>query len=459
VSQLARIQELLPPPYAVEADSVLAAFLDRFALEMESFSEDLDRMRQSHWIGTAYRFADAVKLGALAGVPPLPWEALQTYRARLLDLIAARLAGALSPGAIRRFVHDYLVHCEDLEVLGCSLVHPPLPAEKLADLTVDEAFGALQDAPRFQPLALVENPPRRRRSDALQAVAGRVPYLYRWRETNRGLDETVPTFYVSGLSGKRTAVPVLVNRSTGELLGWAGTVPYGRILRLRPGAAADPGAAGAAGGAGAAVLAAADLDGDDVSGRLFGKRGFALGVPFAKAELDPQPRMPRLARGANDWIFLALGLYDVRGLDHFFSAIADEALYEAVYDQTAFDHSLFPSGPVAQLEMEWTETEPAAFAVRVPRAVALEPPERVTAAGRPYEQVADGLIAAVAELHAAGVRAEVQFMPFAEAQPQAIRFRSGWQVIDPEPGPAGVSDRLTFGSRFGETPLGEGRLG
>jgi len=436
MKHLERLLDLLPGAYAVAGDAVLTSLLDVVALELETFQEDLDLMRQCHWIRSVYRLADAEKLAALVGIQRLPWEALEMFRERILALVAARLQGALGPVEIKRFVFEYIRKSED--VLGCTFV------PGLRKLDFAHAFPTEDEPPRFGVLELRENPRRVRASGALQARSGRVPYLHRWSESNRGLDETVATFRVSGLPGGRTSVPVLVNETTGDLIGYAGRIPFGRTLVLQAGDSA-----------GRPVRAT--LDGADVTGRVFGMEGFTLGVPFTPAQLDTQPRLPRLARGANEWIFLCLGLYDLRGLNNFFFAMAGRGLYEAVFDRTFFDQALFPSGPVATLEMDWIETTPACFEVHVPRWIVSEPLDGVaSSAPRPYEQVAAGLVDTIRQLHAAGVRAEVQFEPFVERQPQQVRVSLPWKMLERETGPSGTVE-LTLGGRFGESPLGGAR--
>jgi hypothetical protein len=431
-----RLLDLLPGPYAVADDAVLTTLLDVVALELETFQEDLDRMRQSHWIRTVYRLADAEKLAALMGIARLPWEALPMFRERVLALVTARLQGALGPLEIKRFVFEYIRKSE--AVLGCTLV------PGLRKLDVGSAFRTAEGPPGPGLLELRENPPRPRASPALLARAGRVPYLHRWAETNRGLDETVATVRVSGRPGGHTSVPVLVNETTGDLIGYADRIPFGRTLALQPGD-----------GAGRPVRAT--LDGADVTEHVFSMEGFTLGVPFTPAQLHPVPQLPRLARGDNAWIFLCLGLYDIRGLNHVFFAMAGRGLYEGVFDRTVFDQALFPSGPVATLELDWIETTPASFEVRVPRSIVMEPSDvAVATTPRPWEQVAAGLVDSIRQLHAAGVRAEVQFQPFVERQPQQVRVSLPWKVLEREAAPSG-RDELTLGGRFGESTLGGAR--
>lgn len=439
MSALGRILDLLPAPYTAAPDSVLAQLLNAFALEIDVLQEDVDRLRQTHWVETIYRLEDLEKLAALVGVGRLPWETLATFRARLLPLVAARLDGAVTPGHVKAFVRDYLLRAE--QATGATFV------PGLRSLGPDEAYDPPPDRPRFRPLRLVEHPPRRRRSSPLLQVGGRVPYLFRWTERNAGLDETTAALAVTGLSGGRTSVPIVVNLTTGDLIGYADRLAVGRTVLIEP-----------AGGGGDPRAARATIDGADVTPKLFSLGDVRLGVPFEREAHDPTPRLPRLARGDNDWIFLAVGLYDVRGLDRFFLALADAALREGVFDATFFDDAIFPSGPVAKLEMAWTEVEPASFEVHVPRHLVVEPADGAAGGDRPHRQVGDALAGGVQEIRAGGVRAAVRFAPFVEVQPQRVRARVPWLVLDPERGSPGERDGVSVGARFGESGLGAGRL-
>src|SRR4029078_12462161 len=120
MNHLDPMRDLLPRAYSIAGDSILTALLEIVALEMEIFQEDLDRVRQSHWIRSVYRLADAEKLGALLGIKRLAWETLPVFRERLLALVVARLQGALGPNEYKEFVYDYLSGCE--RVLDCMFV-------------------------------------------------------------------------------------------------------------------------------------------------------------------------------------------------------------------------------------------------------------------------------------------------------------------------------------------------
>lgn len=440
MSVLDRILDVLPPPYAVAGDGVINALLDDLALELDLVQEDLDRMRRSHWVSFVYRFADLERIADLVAIDPIPGETLDNFRVRLLALVAARLHGAVGPAEIRAFVEDYLRGAE--RALDATFV------PGLARYDADAAFQTDPAHPRYRPLALVENPLRERSSATLEALGGRVPYLFRWEDHNRGLRESVARAAITGLSGGRTAVPLLVNATTGDLIGYAGVLGTGRRLELLP-ADDAPGTR----------RAVALLDGRDVSDRIFSISGFALGDDLATAGRDPQPLLPRMAGRANAWTYLSAGLFDVRGLDHVFFATADEQLREGVYDETRFDHAVLRSGQGATLELSWTEVEPASFQVRVPRYIVIVAPEVAAAQSEPaHELVATALRSAIADIHAAGVRAQVVFDPFRETQPQRARATLPWVVVEPETGPVGERQSLSLGGAFGETGLDTSRF-
>lgn len=436
MSVAGRLRDLLPPPLTSAPDSVLLRLLDVVALEAEAAYEDLDRVRQTHWIRTTRRVEEAEKFGALLDIPRLPGEGLELYRERLLAMAVARLRGATGPREIRQFVFDYLNAAE--KALDTTLV------AGLHGTPVEQAFNDAPGRPAFRPLRLEENPARRRVSPVLATRSNLVPYLLRWTETNRGLDEAVVDLDLRGMFGGRTAVPVVVNLTTGDLLGYRDVLRFGQRLRIR------------VSGASGSRAAVAVLNGHDVTDRLFSASAFAPGVPLADGQLDDTPQVPRLARGANEWIYLQLAHFDLKGLDRVFLSMPGAALREGVFDETAFDDALFPSGALAWLSIAWNETEPAAFDVRVPRGVAIERTD-AGAPEAPHVVVERGMADSVRRLHAAGVRAGVGFEPFTDRQPMHEAFDRPFRVFDPERGPAGVDAGATLGGRFGETRLGQSR--
>jgi hypothetical protein len=89
----------------------------------------------------------------------------------------------------------------------------------------------------------------------------------------------------------------------------------------------------------------------------------------------------------------------------------------------------------------------------------VEPLELVVAStSRTYEQLEEGLRDAIGQLHAAGVRADVRFVPFVETQEQRVKVTLPWKVIDREIGPSGGIEGVDLGGRFGESSLGGSRF-
>lgn len=437
--------DLLPPPWTQHPSAVVTALLNVGALELEAGQEDVDRLRRSHGFATAYRLGDLAKLVALLGVAPLPWEDdLDLLRPRARALIDARLAGAVGKREIAQFVVDYLARVA--AAIDVTLVRGLPPLRSWADAYPPATFepghdGVDDDGP--QPLRFVEWPRRTRRSQQL----GPVPYLYRWTERNGGVFAATPRFEIVGRPGGITAVPIVANLSAGALIGWRGVVGAGRRLVIRP----------ADGGGGAAV---AELDDErsgrrDVTDRLFSVSSFTPGVPFAPADVDDAPRLFELAQGDNDLRYLNAALYDVDGIGHVGLALAPDDLREGAFDQTAFDRSLFPAGPVAALAMTWVERVPATFRVGVRRDVVVHQRAADTAIAA---EVADALARGLDELRAAGVVAELELRGLREEQRQVVRVALPWVTLPPELGPSGDRERVAVSARFGDSPLGDSRF-
>ena len=415
MTSLDRMQDLLPLPYSVAGDALLTAVLNTCALQVEALEEDIDRMRRSHWIEQAWRDSDLDRLAALVSIRRFPSEPPLLFRNRIVALVRARLRGAVSPVDIRQFVFEYIDALE--RELESKFIHGGATLDKVQ---------------------IVENPPRMRRSKTLRDRAGRVSQLFRWRETNGGLDPAPTAIRISGVTGG-TANPVITNLTTKELIGYRGFLRVGQAVVIEGGKAT--------------------LDGRDVSDRLFGLANFSLGSPNGPFDFANHPS-PSLQRGDNDLFFAALGIWDERALDRVAFYPDDPEMREAAFDRTTFDHAIFPAGPMAQLELSWVEHEPASFEVHLPRTVVIEPTalrqefRAANLARPPYDEIADDLAATLPQLRAAGVAAELRLDGFTETQHHFDRLVPGWVVIEPEDGPAGTNDRVGTGGRFDETALG-----
>jgi hypothetical protein len=440
VTPAATMLRSLPRPYAVAPSSVVAQLLDVLSLELEIATEDIGRMRLTHWVEQAYTRGDVARLADLVGIDPLPWEPIDMFRARLIPLVAGRLRGSVGPQQIMRFVFEYLRSAEaalsrPAERLGAVLV----PGLK----TIDDpaaAFREQPDQPRYRPLRLVENPLRHRRSLGLAQTGGRVGHVQHWHDRNEGLFNATPVIRLIGGSSGRTSVPIVVNLTSSEWIGYRGVVPVGRRLDIR----------GDAGGR----RATATLEGIDVSDRLMSSRAFAPAQTLHPEELDAEPRVPLVRRGDNEWMYLSAGLFGVRGVDRTFLAFADAMMREASFDASAFDRAIFPVGPVVTIEMTWVEREPASFEVHVPRGITVEPAGRNALAG----SVATALAKTISELRAAGVAAALVLAPFVEVQGHRPSVDLPWMVLPVEAAPAGTTAGFTVGGRFDETAFGGTRF-
>jgi len=459
VSTLDRMLDALPPIYAVDEGSVLRELLGALALELEAYAEDLDRLRRTHWFTEAYRVEDLAKIAALVGVARRSWEPLEMFRERVRAVVDARLAGSVGPHAVRTYVYEAVRGAE--EGLDATLV-PGLRRRAVAtpgDRTgvranpqaLEAAFRADASKPAWRPLQLIENPERVARSASLAARRGLVPYLHRWTDVNHGLADAPVTVSVTGRSGGLTATPVLANLTTGQAIVYVGVLRVGQELTFAP--APDAGPDGR--------VALAQIDGHAVTDRVFSISGFALGAPFSRFDGDdPGPLLPVQQRGSNEWAYLSAGLYDVRGLDATYFQLADDTLREGAFDTTSFDEALFVSPVAARLEVRWTEREPAAFTVVVPRGIVAHPAGSNTASddGQLVDQIGDGLAADLDGLRAAGVRSHLDLRAFVETQEERCSVSLPWVVVPAERGPAGESIRVGTGGRFSDSRFGGSRF-
>lgn len=446
MTALERMTSVLPMPYSSDRDALVTRVLDVCAVEVEAAAEDIERMRRSHWIERTYRGVDVDKLAALVDVNRFAGEPTPIFLQRLAILVAARLHGAVGPRQLRKFVYDYVVAMERL--LECTLV------PGVRELPNEKAWNAIATRPLFRPLQFVENPIRVRRSRTLADRGGRVTHLCRWTETNHGLDDAPVVYRITGIGRGVTAMPSILNLTTRELIGYRGAIRPGRTLVIRAvntGTDEKP-----------VWGARATMEGRDVSARLYSIQPFTFSEPYTIETLAPVG--PRLQRGANELTYLAPAMLDQPALDHVSLMVDDSRLREAVLDQSTFDHALLPTDVAAHVEMSWSETEPAAFEVRIPRGVVLESALmnrelRVAGMSRtPREEVADDLRDMLPQLRAAGVRAAVLFDPFRDTQPQFDRFTEPGRVyLDSETAPTG-RDRFGMGARFDQTPLQLARL-
>jgi hypothetical protein len=395
----------LPPVYDIRPGALLNDFLAVFALALTAFDEDMDRVQRSHWVDTALDLEDLTRIGALFGVTPAGWEGLELYRERLKAMIAGRLKGAVTADVIEYVLLRILLGVR--AELGDEYIDLPTTVE-LGDRILERSVLASQSRGSF-----IEFPPRGMRSAELAGAGALRQPLARMSLVNKGMEPTALLGRIRGVQGLKTAVPTLVNLTTGAILLYADLLECGQMLEL------------GVDGAGRLTGWVGDRN---VSDKLWTGEGFAPGARFAPVRPDPEPRPIFLARGANDLWFFPLALYDARGLGSAVFANPQPDLAQgrfggsATGDGTRYDRSLFHQDHAVSLDLWWEERAPAAFRVDIPAGVVLRPQSRP---GRDAETERAQLFAllqdTVDDLRAAGVDGRVAPLPLREEQRLASR--------------------------------------
>jgi hypothetical protein len=436
MTRLAPMLQRLPPPLRADGKGLLATFLAVPDAEMARYDEDMDRVRRSHFVETAFDREDVAKLAALFDMAPADWEPTALFRIRLVRTIAARLKGAVARAPLDELMAALLDAAQ--QALGTRYgALTPGPGGRLFR---DPAAAPRQGAPVFR-----EFPSRPARDQALAARGGLVRPLERVTLTNRGLFATPLEGVVRGLRGGRTAVPLLANLRTGRVVVYRGQVPCGAELRL--------------GVAGAAMTAT--LNERDMSDRLMTATGFAPGAALPlPPEAVPQPIV--LEPGANEIWFLPLALYGERILDR--GAVAMPGLEVRLgafggpeAPGTDFDNSLFEEPPSAALDLFWQEAAPASFRFEVAAGMvrhdASETGDRLAERAALHRTMQDTLRL----LRAAGTDGQVRFAALTETQDQRDRGRAINPRLPPDSQPS--DDRLAgVTAIFDETAHEGGRF-
>jgi len=409
--RLDHMLDRLPPVYDVREGSLLQRFLAVIALMLAAVDEDMDRVQRSHWVDTAFDLADLAKLGAMFDVQPAAWEGIDLYRERLKAMIAARFSGAVTADVIEQVV---------LRIL--TSVRTELGDEYIA-LPATEALGdrwmAREPAQSSARGRFIEFPERQMRAPGLSGSAALQQPLGRFELNNLGLDPVPLQGRVRGVAGMKTAVPVLVNLTTGGILLYADMLECGEMLAL---------------GVDGDGLLTARIGDRDVRHKLWTGEGFVPGATFAPVQPDPDVRPLMLARGRNDLWFFPLGLYDTRGLDSAVFASPRDDVRQGRYGGTdntgtRFDRSLFTQTPAVSLDLWWQERMPAAFRIEVAAGVVRR---QRTGPGRDPETQRAQLFAllqdTVSALRAAGVDGRVVPLPLQDEQ----RLTSRATVVRPQ---------------------------
>jgi len=429
-SRLEAMLERLPPPLAIDPGSVIGDLLAVVDIALACDEEDVDRIQRSHWLDQAFDVVDLGRLGALFGIPPAPWEPLAMFRARLRAEVGALLSGSVSVAQLDRAVERIMEGAR--QALGLR-------------------FNATADIAEF--------PPATRRSPDLLARHGLVRTHDRFVLTNRGLDPAPAQVALFGVAGGGTAQPVVVNRTTGQASGWRGVVPAGRVLRLR---SRGPG-----------QTVTADLDGQDVTARVWSTAAFG---PGAVVEDDPA-RPLVLVRNDNVLAVETLARYDDPGLDHAAYGVAGPALAQGRFGTaggqgddgnggeggdaagTPFDDSVFVTGPVAAVDVWWTERQPAVFDVVVPWGAVARVARRRPEPEEDRRRVLELLASQVDRLRAAAVVGRVRDQRLTETHPAATdRLAVLAPVATTEVASAGQDRLAATSGQFDVTPRDQARF-
>ena len=441
MSRLDAMLDRLPPPLRIDADGLIGRVLGTGAAQFACIDEEMERIRRSHFLETAFDLVDIAKLGALFDLRPAPWEPADLFRIRLRATIAARLAGAVTRDAMEPVLVALLDGAQ--QALGSR--YAALAPGARGRVFRDPDTAARPGAPVFR-----EFPPRPRREPALVAQGGRLRPLDRASLTHRGLGAAPLQAVLRGRIGGRTAVPLLAHLGTGRVVVFRGLVPAGVELRLE--ATAD--------------RLTATLDGREASDRLITASGFAPGAALP-LPADPAPLPILLQPGSNDIWFLPLALYGERILDRGALAMPGLELRHGQFGApdapgSNFDDSLFEQAPSVSLDLFWEERMPASFRFEVPAGTVRHDtavPGDTQGGDRDAQRIAvlDVLNETISLLRAAGVDGRVALAPLAETQRQRDRGRVVNPYLPPDSQPtaarlAGVTalfdETATEGARF-----------
>lgn len=418
----------LPDIYQVGDRTLLLKVLQSFATEMDGIESSLFEVMKAHWVDHADELGDLVLLGALFDIRRREGEELEPYRQRLKQTVAAYLAGVGTVQVIR-------------------------------DITA-ATLGIPQDAEAYDLIQIVENPPR-----LLTSGWREVALMSEWQVTVEGFEdldeegnpkEIKPSVLIAGI-GYRTVNPIVVNLTTEALVGFEGFVPDGKVLVIRPDGTAS-------------------LGGVDVTSRVYA-RGVSL---FDRARFDQDhfsihtKGTPALRRGTSVWRYMAEGARFAPPESPY--SRFDQAAFAVPpgwrggsFEWSRFDEAVF-ARPMAKVQLQWVECQPATFVVRMPWDI-IEPPD----VGLDPRHLVKG---EVDRVRAAGVRAVVEYqvesdrLKERQAQHSRLHLQSGLTGYERQRQREELqlksrkthieeqlaADVLTFGGVFGATRFGSSRF-
>lgn len=377
-------------------------------LQLEILDEDGIEVRRAHWFNTALELAEAAKLAAVLDIPAETWQNLDEYRVWVHTLRDALLQkGAVTKPALQDFVAQYAKRYQSV-----------------ADITATPALEVWSNTASTRDPAFIENPPLRR-FQRIPNVGGIEP-LYQFSVEQKGLDPARADFLLTGLPTGPESVPVIINLTTREALIFLGNVPPGQRLWIYT----QPDG-----------TVRAHLEDHDVTNHLRSVTSVTPGAPWEQTQVSQPARAISLARGKNDLWFLPIAHFDALGLDRFLLALADIALAQGRYDQTAFDQAIFYQEPAVIFRASWVETQPASFRIELPSGILRNRAGRTPTAVQSRDELGFSLDLAVNKLKAVGVAGTVALRPFSETQPQTDYLKAVLPVTIREVAAMGA-DRL-----------------
>jgi hypothetical protein len=398
-------------PLLYRDGELLQGVLEQPGQQIEILGEDALDVQRAHFFDDALEFDDAAKLAAILNFEPETWQTLELFRAFVRAQRDATLqGGAVTIRGIQGFVERF-----------------------------QRDFQAATGMRFPGPTATLDEFPRRRKFGRPPATNDITP-LTRFTVENKGLDEAVVSFLLTGAEDAPESQPLIANLTTGEALLFHGNIGEGQRLWLR---AAEQG------------TMTATLEARDVTEKLVSITNLTPGQPWDAPQIRKPAQAMKLARGENTLWFLPVAHFDEEGLDRFLLALAELGLAQGRWDEATLDHALFFQDAAVTLKASWVEHEPASFDVLVPAQVV---DRRVAAAGTPAQarnQFGSALDEGVKRLKAAGVRGSVRLLQFSELQGSSEFLTAVLPLRLKEVGATGADHMPDKGGLFGVTSYGD----
>lgn len=374
MAKFQRILGLFPGFYGASEDTkLLYRVVQRLAQPLEEIDTHLFRIQRAHRINVAEHSQDILLLAASLNLTPYDFEdllenpdwdyhqKLALMRQRVKQIARIHLNGLGTPRAVMQSAAIFLN-----AVIVPEKQNDPLIKHMDNDGYSHQAvieFSLVPDKPRER-IYLYENPLRRKKVD----LAQRYP-MNSWPVKNENVMESPMRVVIKGI-GERTVLPRVFCPQTGEGLLFNGIVPEGKTLVIDSvkGAVLEhepvdewviyfQGGLFEFSSIGAAryVEEEGGLP-DPFDGNLEG----LISRPFQKKK--PVPAVPR---GDSQWYYaVGEGVYDQSNYD--FAVTTDPHEPLGVFDEQAYDGSVFDYPASGIVGMAWDERIPCAFKLSLP---------------------------------------------------------------------------------------------